>query len=260
MKLRLKLIPLILASLMLITYCAISIYEVYHVPECGGGFAQTTVNRSGSIWNDILNHPPAGYCRVKTSDAHFKNRPPLQLIFSRLSGLSQAISPLLAKGVIAPEAFEELDFSIPGDITYGDDVGIEVFNPTGILKATPIQQELIDKVSTTKGTKILYNLRRLETENGGAKDVLYAILTDVDEQACAEASEASRDIDNNRLRSMLKSVDNIEIGANNQKILVDKIPLPSFAYCIQTPDQKNLTFIYLVKRIKKSGGDKWQIQ
>lgn len=104
------------------------------------------------------------------------------------------VTNMLKQKKIRISDFEKIDFSLSGDETYGDNPEFEFFNPKGPFKAKVIPQEIIDRITSVRGTRPIFNLRRwYDTGNHGyedypssIKDSLVIIIPNLMKQCQAE--------------------------------------------------------------------------
>jgi hypothetical protein len=127
-----------------------------------------------------------------------------------------------------------------------------VFNPQGKINYAPqdgkwLDQSLIDKMTTKKGTPLVYNLRRVP-DSGGINETLYAVIPNIAPANCG-AGAGNKDL---RVKS------SIVIESDNHTIVDDAPGMPIIDIgCLHTPDQKVVWLYKLRTRYKRTGHDKW---
>lgn len=117
-------------------------------------------------------------------------------LYESINRVSITLAVALEKKILTPDGFERLDFSYPSDDKYGTDPGREVFNPGSEFHGYPIAQRIVDRVTTVKGTRVIYNLRRFTTEDGHIIETLYAVVPNMDPKVCELAAAALMPIGN----------------------------------------------------------------
>lgn len=65
-------------------------------------------------------------------------------------------------------SIQQLSFSTPENTDFGTAPDNEFFNPEGKFKAEPIPQEVMDSLTTIKGTRPLFNIRAFHLDDDGA--------------------------------------------------------------------------------------------
>jgi hypothetical protein len=111
-----------------------------------------------------------------------------------LRSLKETLGAAFRSGVFDENDFEKLDFSVPGDLSYGDDVRWEVFNPNGSIRATPIPQSHINALTESNGIRPIFGLRRVTTADSRIIDYLSVYIPNVKSSLCDTGTEFSLEL------------------------------------------------------------------
>lgn len=119
----------------------------------------------------------------------------------------------------------------------------------------PIHSHYMRGLTGTKHPQIIYNMRRLNTQAGGVRDTLYAILPDVTSTACTSGIKETH---GRQLRYVV-ALQPVKVAPDQHTIVDDTQQLPAGAICIETPDGHFLFTMALATRVKRPGHE-WQLQ
>lgn len=163
----------------------------------------------------------------------------------------------ITSGHLVPADFETIDFSLPGDPSYGDNPEKEFFNPNGPFKAHVVPQAQIDSLAIAKGTRLIFNIRRSKLPTNGYEghmppgtifDTLFVILPNVIED-CGVYSDWGN-------VHPTKGVA-FDTKADNQVVVDDGF---MFNGCVHTKDRQHIYYFQsFAQRLKKPGSETWQI-
>jgi len=114
---------------------------------------------------------------------------PVFYLQQQMKGLQRGITAALNRQQIKLADLDKLYFGGNN----APDPKYAVFNPEGLIRFKPADgkwfgQDLVDKIAKVKGTKLVYNLRRITDAKGKITDVLYAIIPNVDASNCGVAA------------------------------------------------------------------------
>lgn len=109
---------------------------------------------------------------------------PIFFVQSKMQLLQRGLVAALNSRHIMLEDLDKLDFN-PAATTDP----YNVFNPNGKIRYTPldgswIDQSLVDKLTTKKGTPLIFNMRRTVDDTGGISEVLYAVIPNIASANC----------------------------------------------------------------------------
>ena len=160
--------------------------------------------------------------------------------------LRQGLTSAFNTRRIALADLEKLDFSTaPSTDPYN------VFNPNGKVGYVPvngiwIDQALIDKLTTKKGTPLVYNVRRV-TDKEGTSETLYAVIPNIAAANCGVGAG----------NQIYASNAPLAIENDNHTIVDDPPGMPVIDNgCVQTP--AGLVWFYKLRlRYKHTGQDNW---
>lgn len=185
---------------------------------------------------------------------NIKNRDQKIRRVNTLQNWKETLRSLLKSNQLRPEDFEKIDFSLPGDPSYGDDPENEFFNPDGKFKAQPITQENIDFWAKEKNTRVVFNIRRhIENKgdgnirmNGTVIDRLVYFIPNVKESCIEYIPNTNADI--------IKGIP-FETAADNHSIVDDGY---YFEGCVRTQNrEKVFMFVVLATRYKLPNDENW---
>lgn len=169
------------------------------------------------------------------------------------------LSKAIHEGRVKPEEFEKLDFTMPDEPGFGDNVEYEVFNPasTRTVMASEkhllplLPQEQIDAATTVPGTRPFFNLRRETSEKHGIVDRIVMIVPNIDLGKCGLRGQAGWSLPVIQLGYQPQFHPNLSTVAIDQNRFYG-------AACYQTPDNKGYLSFPLVKRNKPPGSENWK--
>jgi len=221
---------------------------------CANGLAHASdaVEDSASNFQTAMSKEPA----QEVKDCETAVREILGIMAFRSSSTmttkkmwSEILWKLIAERQIEYDDFEKIDFSFPGDRGYGDNPKWEFFNPEGIFKAPLIPQDLLDRVTTEKGTRPVFNVRsttdpeavfELSLPPGTRTEHLYIIIPNISPD-CAKAEKITS-----------KS---IKVAIDNHEVVYDENLMIGF---IQSPDSNQRYLLTsIMRRIKTPGAKEW---
>lgn len=181
-----------------------------------------------------------------------KLAPTIQAVQGQFRMLEVSIARAVMKKKLGYEELEKLHF---GGAANNVDPAYAVFNPDGNIRFRPlggawISQANLDMVTTQKGMKIYYSLRR-QSDNSGTTDGLYAVIPSPSPQFCKKAGVAYT------TKSALK------FAADNGQIVTDEtdaIPnnVMKVPACVTSGDGRVYYFHPLRTRFLRTGGTMWQ--
>lgn len=148
------------------------------------------------------------------------------------------------EGTLKPTDFEKIDFALPGDDGYGDDPENEFFNPAGKFKAKPIPKSWLEQWTTSKKTRVVFNIRRDPTTK--IHEILYAIVPNI-KGNCSEFS-TNGNVD------PLSGV-NFELAPDNHSVVHD--PYLLIGGCVHGQNNKVFYFEQLAVRRKDMETNEW---
>lgn len=137
----------------------------------------------------------------------------------RIRNWRKIISKAIEGKKLLESDFEKIDFSLPGDSGFGDDVENEFFNPEGTFRATPIPQDLIDSLSSKKNTRLIFNLRKsyFRPEEGDFPPHFITALTVIIPDFISVCSSKSGGWDKKRFL-----VENVFVAPDNREVVEEK--------------------------------------
>lgn len=184
-------------------------------------------------------------------DYNPKLNPAIQAIQGQFRLLESAIARSVMKKQVGFDDFEKLSF---GGAT-GVDPAYAVFNPDGKIKFRPmmgawIDQPTLDLVTSQKGMRVWYSLRR-QADETGTTDTLYAVVPAPTETFCK------------RVRLGYKLRPALKFAADNSQIVTDEADaIPNDAMkvpsCLTSGDGRIYYFHPLRLRFLRKGGTMWQ--
>ncbi len=146
-------------------------------------------------------------------------------------GIDAAIKRINIKNNLAETPIEKLDFSLPGDVAYGENPTFELFNPEG-GQLDPILdlRSLKGWEDYSDSPKYIFTFGNRTKENGTDKSELMVILPNVKEAPCLL-------INKNREQSFIPELSvNINLVPHPQEVPENEIvTLPNEEGCIKTP-------------------------
>jgi hypothetical protein len=199
--------------------------------------AQSTPNTTAS--GQTYTPPPVAAQNLSAS--------PVFYLQQQMKGLQNGVTAALNKRKITLADFEKLYFGGSD----APDPAYAVFNPDGKIAFKPangkwIGQDLIDKIAKEKGTKLVYNLRRVKDAKGGVTDILYAIIPNVDAANCGMAAG----------NEQYAYAGEFKVAKNNNVIVEDPADMPIMKIgCIMDSTHAQ-TWVYRLKLRTITGSQK----
>lgn len=168
-----------------------------------------------------------------------------------------AISAALATGSLQPYEFEKLDFTLPWNKGYGDNVAYEVFNPGGKIRAPLIAdggdflkdnwEFHFSALTGRENSAVVFNLRRSVIADKKFEDVLYAIVPDIRQKFYID-NRYTQDVGGHPKCSVYP--EQIKILSDNGRVIHDSSAITqNETVCLVMPDEKSYLFVQLAKRI-----------
>lgn len=189
-------------------------------------------------FNGVLHAEPAAI--EKPQGRHsFKTDFEFQLFLSE-EGWKEQLGDAMRRGDFSPADFTRLDFSSPGDPSYGDDPTYEVFNPEGKIKAHSLEKsDLLYRMTGTKGARPIFNVRRFMRPNGDVAEGIFAIVPNMREEECSRVSESNHQP---------------AIASDNRTVIDDTVSTAvPIGECFVAPDGKRYLFEVLIEEPVKQG-------
>lgn len=205
------------------------------------------VGRDGKPVRYYTGAPPA-----PRGDYDPKLAPTMQAVMGQFRMLEAALARAIMKKKLGYDDLEKLHFGGAADNV---DPAYAVFNPDGHVRFRPmagawVTQAELDLLTTKKGMRIYYSLRR-QSDNSGTTDGLYAVIPSPTEKFCKRAGVAYT------TKAALK------FAADNTQIVTDEAnAIPNNAMkvpaCITSGDGRVYYFHPLRTRFLRKGGAMWQ--
>ncbi len=171
---------------------------------------------------------------------------PIFYVQEKMAMLQRGLTAALNSRRILLDDLDKLDFA-----TTASTNPYNVFNPNGKVKYAPIDgiwldQELIDKLTTRKGTPLVYNMHRV-TDKDGTSEILYAVIPNIAQANCGVAAGNKE----------FNSAAPIGVENDPHTIIDDPAGMPVIDVgCVHTPN--GIVWLYKLKlRYKHKGQDHW---
>lgn len=179
--------PLVIVIvLMLLGFAAFGAiyYKKHHTPSSG----PASVDTPAPVYTAPQMTTPASQYAPAVSAQNLAANP-IFYLQQQMRGMANGITAALNKRQITLGELEKLYFGGSD----APDPAYAVFNPAGKIAFKPasgkwVGQDLVDKIAKVKGTKLVYNLRRVTDSKGKVTDILYAIIPNVDGANCGMAA------------------------------------------------------------------------
>lgn len=198
------------------------------------------------------NSTSTGVTPVPPHNYDPKLAPTIQAVQGQFRMLEVSIARAIMKKKLGYEELEKLHF---GGAAENVDPAYAVFNPDGNVRFRPmggawISQANLDMVTTQKGMKIYYSLRR-QSDNSGTTDGLYAVIPSPSPQFCKKAGVA------------YTTKPALKFAADNSQIVTDEagaIPnnVMKVPACVTSGDGRVYYFHPLRTRFLRKDGTMWQ--
>jgi hypothetical protein len=172
---------------------------------------------------------------------------PIFYLQENMKGMQRAITAALNRRKITLADLDKLYFG--GNAA--PDPAYAVFNPTGLVGFKPaggkwFGQDLVDKIAKVKGTKLVYNLRRITDGKGKVTDVLYAIIPNVDAANCGMAAG----------NDQYAYTGQFKIAPDNNTIIEDTPDTPIMQIGCLMDNTHTITWVYRLKLRTQAGPSK----
>jgi hypothetical protein len=173
---------------------------------------------------------------------------PIFFIETKMQMLKRGIMVALNSRQLKLEDFEKLSF----DATATTDP-YNVFNPNGVIRYAPmdgvwLDQSIIDRVTSKKGSPLVFNVRRV-TDQLGTSEILYAVIPNIAVQNCGVAAGS---VD-------YSSQAALTVEPDTHTIVDDPpgMPVVQGSACIHMPDGRVVWLYNLKMRYKHTGETRW---
>lgn len=172
---------------------------------------------------------------------------PVFYLQQHMKGLERGITAALNRQKIKLADLEKLYFG-------GNDApdpAYAVFNPNGLIRFRPeggkwFGQDLVDRVAKVKGTKLVYNLRRITDAKGKVTDVLYALIPNANASSCGPAAGNAQYVYGGTFR----------LAKDNSTIVEDTPDTPIMQNGCLMDSTHTLTWVYRIKLRTQAGPNK----
>lgn len=172
---------------------------------------------------------------------------PIFYLQQHMKGLHRGITAAMNSQRIKLADLEKLYFG-GGD---APDPNYAVFNPNGLVRFKPaggkwFGQDLVDKIAKVKGTKLVYNLRRITDSKGRITDVLYAMIPNVDASNCGMTAG----------NEQYAFTGQFKIAPDNNTIIEDTPDTPIMNIGCLMDNTHQITWVYRLKLRTQVGPNK----
>jgi hypothetical protein len=172
---------------------------------------------------------------------------PVFYLQQQMKGLQRAITASMNRQKIKLADLDKLYFG-GGN---APDPAYAIFNPNGLVGFKPaggkwFGQDLVDKIAKVKGTKLVYNLRRITDAKGKITDVLYAIIPNVDASNCGVAAD----------NEQYAYTGTFKIAPDNNTIIEDTPDTPIMKIGCLMDSTHSITWVYRLKLRTQVGVNK----
>lgn len=176
--------------------------------------------------------------------------------------LRVAFAKAIRDGRIKLEEFEELDFTMPDEPGFGNNIDYEVFNPNSrraVISANDaifplVPEKVLEGATGRKNTKPFFNLVRVRNEEGYVFDTIVFVVPDILLSRCALPGRDVWGVEVVRLSKKIEFLNDglrpIDLTDITQGGLIEK--------CLQTGKDRGHILLYIAKRTKTPVSEDWK--
>lgn len=173
---------------------------------------------------------------------------PIFFVQTKMQMLKRGLTAALNQRKITLVDLDKLSFD-PGASTDP----YNVFNPNGQIRYSPmdgvwLDQDIIDKLTTKKGTPLVFNMRRV-TDKQGTSETLYAVIPNIAPTSCGVGAGNAE----------FTTRAALDVEPNNHAIIDDPagMPIIDAAGCVHMSDGRILWLYNLKTRYQHKGETRW---